>query len=107
MVRSQNELRQFIYTNRHFYEIQSAMHEYMQLCKTSCKLDLITIFSLRPPEFITNFDMVGKHYRWFNVSSKPLKDNLVLEFLNEYLKTFAWIDSMKCQILFQKRHYIN
>ena len=47
--------------------------------------------------------MVGKYYRWFNVSSKPLKDNLVLEFLDEDLKKSAWVDAMKCQILLQKK----
>ena len=52
---------------------------------------------------MTIFDMVGKYYRWFNVSSKPLKDNLVLEFLDEDLKKYAWIDAMKCQILLQKK----
>ena len=31
-------------------------------------------------------DMVGKYYRWFNVSSKPLKYNVILEFLDEYIK---------------------
>ena len=64
------------------------MHEDMQLYKTSCKLDPITRFSLRPPELMTIFDMVGKYYRWFNVSSKPLKDNLVLEFLDEDIQKF-------------------
>ena len=71
----------------------------MQLYKTSYKIDLITIFSLRPPELMTIFDMIGKYYIWFNASSKPLKDNLVLEFLDEDLKKYAWIDAMKCQIL--------
>ena len=52
---------------------------------------------------MTIVDMIGKYYRWFNVSSKPLKDNLVLEFLNVDLKTSAWIDAMKCQILHQKK----
>ena len=52
---------------------------------------------------MTIVEMVGKYYQWFNVSSKPLKDNLVLEFLNEYLKKYAWIDAMKCQILPQKK----
>ena len=28
---------------------------------------------------MTTFDMVSKYYRWFNVSSKPLKDHSVLE----------------------------
>ena len=58
----------------------------MQLYKIYFKLDLITIFSLRPPEFMTIVDMVGKYYIWFNVSSKPLKDNLSLEFIDEDLK---------------------
>ena len=35
---------------------------------------------------MTIVDMVGKYYRWFNVSSKPLKDNLVLGFLDGYFK---------------------
>ena len=48
-------------------------------------------------------DMIGNYYRWFNVSSKPLKDNLVLEFLDEDFKTYAWIDAMKCQILLRKK----
>ena len=49
--------------------------------------------------------MVGKYYRWFNVSSKPLKDNLVLEFLDEDIKKYALIDAMKCQILLQKKTF--
>ena len=47
--------------------------------------------------------MVGKIYRYFNVSSKPLEDNVVLEFLDKYPKTPAWIDEMKCQILPQNK----
>ena len=75
----------------------------MQLYKTSCRLDLITRFILRPPELMTIVDMIGKYYRWFNISSKPLKDNLVLEFLDEDLKKSTWIDVMKCQILLQNK----
>ena len=52
---------------------------------------------------MTIVEMVGRYYQWFNVSSKPLKDNLVLEFLNEYLKKSAWIEAMNCQILLQKK----
>ena len=52
---------------------------------------------------MTIVDIVGKYYWWFNVSSTPLKDNVVLEFLNEYLKKSAWIDAMKCQILLQNK----
>ena len=46
--------------------------------------------------------MVRKYYRWFNVLSKPLKDNLVIELLDGDLKISALIDAMKCQILIQK-----
>ena len=57
-----NELIQLLSINFHFIESQSVMHEDMQLYKTSFKLDLITIFSLKPPELMTIVDMVGKHY---------------------------------------------
>ena len=60
-------------------------------------------FGLRPPELMKIVDIVGKYYRCLNVSSKPLKDNLVLEFIDEDLKKSAWIDAMKCQILLQKK----
>ena len=60
-------------------------------------------FSLRPPELMTIVDTVGKYYRWFNVSSKPLKDNLVLEFIDKYLKKSYCIDATKCQILIRKK----
>ena len=32
-----------------------------------------------------------------------MKDHLFLEFLDEYLKKYAWIDAMKCQILIQMK----
>ena len=48
-------------------------------------------------------DMVGKYYWWFNASSKPLKDNLVLEFIDEDIKIYDWIYAMKCRILLQKK----
>ena len=48
---------------------------------------------------MTIVDMVGKYYIWFNVSSKPLKDNLALEFIDEYLKKCVWIDAIRFQIL--------
>ena len=32
-----------------------------------------------------------------------MKDNLVLEFLDEDFKKYAWIDAMKCQILLRKK----
>ena len=35
---------------------------------------------------MTIVDMIGKYYRWLNVSSKPLKDNLVLAFIHEDIK---------------------
>ena len=82
-----NELRQSLSKNRHFSESQSAMHKDMQLYKTSCKLDIITVFSLRPPKLMTIVDMVGKYYQCFNVSSKSLKDNVVIESIDEDLKT--------------------
>ena len=75
----------------------------MQLYNNCCKLDLITRFIIRSPELMTIFDMVGKYYIWFNVSSKPLKDNLVLEFINEDLKKSACIDEIKCQIILRKK----
>ena len=62
------------------------MHKEMQLLKILFKLDIITIFSLMPLQLMTIVDMVGNYYRWFNVSSKPLKDNLVLESIDEYIK---------------------
>ena len=62
------------------------MHEDKHLYYTSLKLYPFTRFSLSPPELMKIVGMVGKYYRWFNVSSKPFKDNLVPEFLNEYLK---------------------
>ena len=92
-------MRQYLSTNRHFSESQSATHKDMQLYNTSCKLDIIMIFSLRSPELMTIVNMVGKYYGSFNVSSKPLKYNLVLEFIGEDLKKPAWTDTMKCQIL--------
>ena len=73
----------------------------MQLYKNSYKLYPITRFSLRPPELMKIVYMVGKYYIWFNVSSKPLKNNLVLEFLDEYLKKCACFYAMKFQILIQ------
>ena len=96
-------MRQFLSTNRHFSESQSAAHEDMHLYKTSFKLDPITIFSLRSPELMRTADMVGKYYRWFNVSSKPLKDRLVIGCIDEDLKKSALIDAMKCQILPRKK----
>ena len=86
IVRILNESRQSISTNHHFPERKSATHEDMQLYKNSCKLYLIMRFSLRPTELMTVVDIVGKYYRWFNVSPKPLKDNIVLEFINEDIK---------------------
>ena len=81
-----NELIQYIYTNCHYSESQSAVHEDMQLHNTSFNLDQITIFSIGLPELMTIVYMVGKYYRWFNVSSKPLKDSLDLELIYEGLK---------------------
>ena len=50
--------------------------------------------------------MVGKYYIWFNGSSKLLKDHLVLEFIDEDIKTSAWIDAIKCHILLQNKALI-
>ena len=60
MVKIPNNLRQSLSKNRHFSLSQSATHKDMQLYKTSCKLDLITIFSLIPPELMKNAHMIGK-----------------------------------------------
>ena len=100
-VKSPNSLRDEILSCPHrlFTDGQTVTHKDMQLYRTSCKIDLITRFSIRPPELMTIVDMVGKYYRWFNVSSTPLKDNVVQEFLDEDLQMSAWIDAMKCQIL--------
>ena len=86
LVRRLNELRQYIYNNHHFSESQFGAHKKMQLYKTYFKPDAIPRFSLRPPELMTIVDMVGKYYRSSNVSSKPLKDDLVIEFIDEDLK---------------------
>ena len=93
------ELRQSFSTNCQFSESQSETHKDTQVYKTSCKLDLITRFSLKPLELMKIVDMVGNYYRWFNVSSKPLKYNLVIEFLDEDVKKSTCIDAMKCKVL--------
>ena len=103
MVKIPNELRQSLSTNRNFSDIQSTTYEDMQLYNTSCKLYLITRFSLRPPELMKKFDIVCKYYRCFNVSSKPLKDNVLIELLDEHIKKCAWIDAMKLQVLIQNK----
>ena len=107
MVRSPNELRQLLSTNLHFSEIKYAKKEDMQLYKTYCKLYLITIFSLRPPELITIVDIVGKYYGWLNVSSKPLKDNLVIGFLDEYLKNMIGLMQLRSKSYSERSHYMN
>ena len=56
-----NKLIQYLYTNCHSSEGQPAVHEDIQLYNTSCNLDPITIFSLRPPILMTIVDMVGKY----------------------------------------------
>eukprot|EP00957_Ditylum_brightwellii_P075490 5737779-Ditylum_brightwellii.AAC.1 len=86
-----------------FTEGQTVTHKDMQLYRTSCKIDLITRFSLRPPELMSIVDMVGKYYRWFNVSSNSLKDTVVQELLDNDINQLAWIDAMKCQILLCKK----
>ena len=48
-------------------------------------------------------DIVVKYYRWFNVSSKPLKDISVPKFLYKDIKKYALIDAMKCPILILKK----
>ena len=102
-VRSPNEWKQSLSTNRHISESQSATHKEIQLYNTYCKIDPITIFSIRPPGLMKNVDMVGKYYRWSNVSSKPLKDHLVIGFFNGDLKKHSWIDAIKCQILLRNK----
>ena len=98
IVRYPNEFLQSLFTNIQFAESQYLKHEYMQLFKTYRKLDIIARFSLRPPELI-KIVMVGKYYQWFNISSKPLKHNVVLEFIDEDITKSTWVDAMKCQIL--------
>ena len=71
------------------------MHKDMQLYKTYLKIYLITIFILRPPEFMTIVDMVVKYYIWFNVSSKEFKDNVVLGFIDENIKNLIELMSTK------------
>ena len=56
-----------------------------------------------PPELIKIVDMVGKYYQWFNVSSKPLKNDLVLELIEEDIKKPFCIDAIKCQILIRNK----
>ena len=55
-----NKLMKSLYKNRHFTENKSATHKDTQLYKNYRKLDLITIFSLRPLELMTIVDMVRK-----------------------------------------------
>ena len=70
---------------------QFATYKDIQLNRTSWNLDKITHFSLRPPELLP-IDMVGKYYRWFHISSKPLKDDVVSKFLHADIKKSALID---------------
>ena len=49
-----NELRHPLSINCCFTKSQSSAHEDMQLYKTSCNLDPITRFSLRPPVYVLN-----------------------------------------------------
>ena len=82
-LRRPNELRQLLSTNGHFTEIKYSINKDLQLYKTFCKLDLILRYILSPPELMTIFYMFGKYYRWFNASPKPLKENVVIKFINK------------------------
>ena len=94
-----NECRKHLQEHRHFTQKQQEVHEDMELYKDSVKVDKITQFSLRPPELLNCVDMVGKYYRWFDISSKPLKNATIYFLLNDDIYKSVWIDGKKCQIL--------
>ena len=71
----------------------------MQLYRNSSKVDIITLFSLRPPELTRVVDMVGHYFCWFFVASIPLKEDAVAELLDTDLQQLAWVDRMKYQVL--------
>ena len=86
----------------HFTDSQIETINDMALNRTSCKVDKITHFTLRPPKSLL-IDKVGLHHRWFDISSKPLKDSIAIELLDiDFYKT-AWIDGKQCQILLRRK----
>ena len=61
----------------------------MQLYKDSIKVNKITQFSLRPPELLNCVDMVGKYYRWFDISSKPMDNSAISMLLSDDIYKLA------------------
>ena len=84
---------------RLFNDSQVATFTDMQLNRNSVKVDMITLFSLRPPELVRIVDMVGNYLRWFHVASKRMKDSIVSELIHENIYKSAWIDGFNCQIM--------
>ena len=66
------------------------------------KLDIISEFSIRPPELCTCFDQVGNYYRWFHIDKTCQKKDVLL-LLNSDIRKSAWTDGYcRVAILRQK-----
>lgn len=71
----------------------------------STKIDKITQFSLRPPELTFLFDKVGEYYRWFDVGTLCVKNDVVSELISVDLHSSVWIDSLQCQVKLRKNAF--
>jgi hypothetical protein len=98
-----NSEREDLSWRRQFTENQIGTHKDIQLLKSHCRVDKITQFSLRPPEIMTLVDMVGRYFRWFEISSEPLKRAAVRSLLNNDINYSAWIDGLYCQVLLRRK----
>ena len=98
-----NSEREDLSCQRQFTENQIGTHKDIHLLKSHCRVDKITQFSLRPPEIMTLVDMVGKYFRWFEISSEPLKRGAVHSLLEADINYSAWIDGLYRQVLLRRK----
>ena len=66
-------------------------------------IDKVTQFSLRPPELMNLFDMLGNYYRWFQISKNKIKVADLPGKLSPTVDELCWIDGLQRQIRLRRK----
>ena len=61
-------------------------------------VDMISVFSLRPPELRIFIDSPGLYFRWFEIKKKPLTYEKMQLLLDSSYENCAWIDALQQQV---------
>jgi hypothetical protein len=71
--------------------------------RPNVRVNMISIFSCRPPELRNVFNMVGSYFRWFHLLTKKLSSDEMHDMLSDDIQKSIWVDGFKNQVKVKRK----